>query len=220
MLEYHGEFLGMDFKPLVSLNQEYNGYSLLNTEAYLPSSEIKDKIWEDKERDIIVYFLGKKHEEPNYNKSADIYQLLVVYTNETEINHKPVVVDEGRIPIYEKPEKITTYLNNEQLNFDILPITENDRTLVPMRAIFEALGAEVEWENETQTATATKDGITVSVTIDSNRMQKNGEEIKLDVPARLVGDSRTLVPLRAISEAFGCRVEWDEELQRVDIYKN
>ena len=141
-----------------------------------------------------------------------------VYTNETEINHKPVVVDEGRIPIYEKPEKITTYLNNEQLNFDILPITENDRTLVPMRAIFEALGAEVEWENETQTATATKEGITVSVTIDSNRMLKNGEEIELDVPARLVGDSRTLVPLRAISEAFGCRVEWDEALQRVDIY--
>ena len=45
-------------------------------------------------------------------------------------------------------------------------------------------------------------------------MQKNGEEIKLDVPARLVGDSRTLVPLRAISEAFGCRVEWDEALQK------
>ena len=100
------------------------------------------------------------------------------------------------------------------------PITEKDRTLVPMRAIFEALGAEVEWENETQTATATKDGITVSVTIDSNRMLKNGEEIELDVPARLVEDSRTLVPLRAISEAFGCQVEWDEELQRVDIYTN
>ena len=220
MLEYHGEFLGMDFEPLFSLKQEYNGYSLLSTESYLPSSEIKDKIWEDKERNIIVYFLGKKHEEPNYNKSADIYQLLVVYTNETEINHIPVAVDEGRIPIYEKPERITTYLNNEQLNFDILPITENDRTLVPMRAIFEALGAEVEWENETQTATATKDGIKVSVTIDSNRMQKNGEEIELDVPARLVEDSRTLVPLRAISEAFGCQIEWDEELQRVDIYKN
>ena len=89
-----------------------------------------------------------------------------------------------------------------------------------MRAIFEALGAEVEWENETQTATATKDGITVSVTIDSDRMLKNGEEIELDVPARLVEDSRTLVPLRAISEAFGCQVEWDEELQRVDIYSN
>ena len=220
MLEYHGDFLGMDFEPIVSLKQEYNGYSLLSTEAYLPSSEIKDKIWEDKERDIIVYFLGKKHEEPNYNKSSDIYQLLVVYTNETEINHKPVVVDEGRIPIYEKPEKITTYLNNEQLNFDILPITENDRTLIPMRAIFEALGAEVEWENDGQIATATKDGITVSLTIDSNRMLKNGEEIELDVPARLVEDSRTLVPLRAISEAFGCQVEWDEELQRVDIYKN
>ena len=51
-------------------------------------------------------------------------------------------------------------------------------------------------------------------------MLKNGEEIELDVPARLVEDSRTLVPLRAISEAFGCQIEWDEELQRVDIYKN
>ena len=116
---------------------------------------------------------------------------MVVYTNETEINHIPVADDEGRIPIYEKPERITTYLNNEQLNFDILPITENDRTLAPMRAIFEALGAEVEWENEPQTATATKDGIIVSMTIDSNRMLKNGEEIELDVPARLVEDSRT-----------------------------
>lgn len=220
MLEYHGEFLGMDFEPLFSLKQEYSGYSLLSTEEYFPSSEIKNKIWEDKERNIIVYFLGKKHEEPNYNKSSDIYQLLVVYTNETEINHKPVVVNEDRIPIHEKPEKITTYLNNEQLNFDVPPITDNDRTLVSMRIIFEALGAEVEWENETQTVTATKDGITVSVTIDSNRMLKNGEEIVLDVPARLVGDSRTLVPLRAISEAFGCQVEWDEELQRVDIYTN
>ena len=60
----------------------------------------------------------------------------------------------------------------------------------------------------------------MSVTIDSNKMQKNAEEIELDVPARLVEDSRTLVPLRAISEAFGCQVEWNEELQRVDIYSN
>ena len=135
-----------------------------------------------------------------------------------KIQKKVNLVDLQKIKEPLKNNQITVYINNEQLNFDIYPITEKDRTLVPMRAIFEALGAEVEWENETQTATATKDGITVSVTIDSNKMQKNGEEIELDVPARLVEDSRTLVPLRAVSEAFGCQVEWDEELQRVDIY--
>ena len=115
---------------------------------------------------------------------------------------------------------VNVYVNGQKCNNDGISIISNNRTLVPMRAIFEELGAEVEWENETQTATATKDGIRVSVTIDSNKLQKNGEEIELDVPARLVEDSRTLVPLRTISEAFGCQVEWDEELQRVDIYTN
>ncbi len=133
-----------------------------------------------------------------------------------------VNIDNKRVDLYLENKNISNVIilhtNIEKALFLNESVMENDRTLVPMRAIFEALGAEVEWENETQTATATKDGIKVSVTIDSNRMQKNGEEIKLDVPARLVGDSRTLVPLRAVSEAFGCQVEWDEELQRVDIY--
>lgn len=112
---------------------------------------------------------------------------------------------------------ITVYLNNKQIEFDTVPITENNRILVPIRAIFEALGAEVNWNDETNTATATKDGVTVSVTIDSDIMFKNNEQVKLDASARLINDSRTFVPLRAVSEAFGCIVEWTEELQRVDI---
>ena len=150
-----------------------------------------------------------------------INKLVIVRDVKTEIAPNIKLVDPDKVNLKQNiPKNIMVFINKKQLNFDVPPITENDRTLVPMRAIFEALGAEVEWENETRTATATKNGITVSVTIDSNKMQKNAEEIKLDVPARLVGDSRTLVPLRAISEAFGCRVEWDEKLQRVDIYTN
>ena len=130
-----------------------------------------------------------------------------------------MLITSAVIPVMAEND-IQVKLDGKTLSFDVPPQIINDRTMVPLRAIFEALGAEVEWENETQTATATKDGITVSVTIDSNKMQKNAEEIELDVPARLVEDSRTLVPLRAISEAFGCQVEWNEELQRVDIYSN
>lgn len=112
---------------------------------------------------------------------------------------------------------ISVYLNNKQIDFDTNPIIESDRTLVPMRAIFEALGAEVKWYDETNTAAAVKDDVTVSVTIDGDTMLKNGESITLDVPARLIDDSRTFIPLRVVSEAFGCTVNWSEELQRVDI---
>ena len=171
---------------------------------------------------IVCCFTG--HTKLKQNNTVyyvgELNTIFVLNHKTVKLNNSPKFVNQDKIPQYENSNEIKIYLNNEQLKFDITPITEKDRTLVPMRAIFEALGAEVEWENETRTATATKNGITVSVTIDSNKMQKNGEDIELDVPARLVGDSRTLVPLRAISEAFGCQVEWDEELQRVDIYSN
>ena len=169
---------------------------------------------------IVCYFTGhtKLKQNNTVYYAGELNTIFVLNYKTVKLNNSPKFVNQDKIPQYESSNEIKVYLNNKQLNFDTYPITEKDRTLVPMRAIFEALGAEVEWENETQTATATKDGITVSVTIDSNKMQKNGEEIELDVPARLVEDSRTLVPLRAVSEAFGCQVEWDEELQRVDIY--
>ena len=113
--------------------------------------------------------------------------------------------------------EITVYLNNEKLTFEKYPITENDRTLVPMRTIFEVLEAEVAWDNDTNTATAIKDGATISITIDSDVMYKNGEAVQLDAPARLIDDGYTFVPLRAVSEALDCDVQWNEDLQRVDI---
>ena len=86
-----------------------------------------------------------------------------------------------------------------------------------MRAIFEALEAEVTWDNDTNTAIAVKDGTTISITIDSDVMYKNGEAIQLDAPARLIDDGYTFVPLRAVSVALDCDVQWDEDLHRVDI---
>ena len=88
---------------------------------------------------------------------------------------------------------------------DMPPYIKNDRTLVPMRAIFEALGAEVSWNNETRTATGVKGGIEVKITIGENVLYKNGEAIELDCVAEITND-RTMVPVRAIGEAFGCTV--------------
>ncbi len=114
----------------------------------------------------------------------------------------------------EKP--ITVLLNGNQLEFDVNPVLENGRTLVPMRVIFEALGAEVQWDDATWTAIATKGDTKIEITIDSNKMLKNGKIVELDVPARL-RDSRTLVPVRAVSEGMGANVDWDDALWQVII---
>ena len=111
---------------------------------------------------------------------------------------------------------ISVLVNDSPVAFDVAPVAENGRTLVPMRAIFEALGATVQWNNQTQTATSVKDATTVQLKLGSESMFVNGTAKKLDVPAKAV-NNRTLVPIRAISEAFGCDVAWNGELNRIHI---
>jgi len=112
--------------------------------------------------------------------------------------------------------EIKVLVNGTDVTFDQPPIIENGRTLVPLRAIFEALGAEVDWNQSTQTVTAVKDGVTVSLKIGSNILTKNGENITLDVPAQIVG-SRTLVPVRAVAESFGAEVVWNQSSRTVTV---
>jgi hypothetical protein len=111
---------------------------------------------------------------------------------------------------------IRVRLNGNYITFDQPPIIQDGRTLVPLRAIFEALGAEIDWDSATQTVTATTDDIVVILQIGNNVMTRNGENIALDVPAQIV-NNRTLVPVRAIAESFGADVEWCQESQTVII---
>lgn len=113
--------------------------------------------------------------------------------------------------------EITVELNGEKIHFaDQKPIIDNGRTLVPLRAIFEALGAEVDWDGNTQTVTASRGNIQISLQINSEEMKVNDDTRVLDVPAKLV-NGRTMVPVRAISEAFGCNVGWDGATRTVSI---
>lgn len=111
-------------------------------------------------------------------------------------------------------ENISVYVNGEKLDFDVAPRTVNDRTMVPMRRVFEALGAEVIWNGDHGIITAVKGATKLHLTVDSDVMMKNLVPIKLDAGAMLL-DERTLVPVRAVSEAFGCTVEWNEETSSV-----
>lgn len=114
---------------------------------------------------------------------------------------------------------ITVLLNNEGLIFDVLPVKQNDRVLVPVRAIAEALGAKVSWDNDTWTADIVKDGKTITLQIGNNVMKIDDREITLDVAPKII-DGRTMVPVRAVSEAFEAKVDWNNELQQVIIKTN
>ena len=114
---------------------------------------------------------------------------------------------------------ISVYMNNEKLNFDVEPIIVNNRTMVPMRDTFEKLGAEVSWDDTSRTATAIKGRKYIAVTIGSPFINTYSSSIKTDVPT-MITDNKTLVPLRAVSEAFNCEVTWDENTRAVNIYSD
>lgn len=123
----------------------------------------------------------------------------------------------------------TTFASNVyvQLNGEIIDFIDsngnrvdaqivNNRTMVPLRKIFELLGATVEWDNSTRTASAQKDDVSIKLQIDNPiaEVSTNGitRKIELDSKPILIND-RTMVPLRFISESLGKQVAWDAREQ-------
>ena len=102
---------------------------------------------------------------------------------------------------------ISIYVNEQPLQCDAAPFIENGRTLVPMRQIFEALNAEVLWEDKTKTITAIKGDVKIVLQINNKAMYKNGTEIVMDV-APVISADRTFVPIRAVSQSLGAEVMW------------
>ncbi len=105
---------------------------------------------------------------------------------------------------------VNVYYGGNLMQYDPAAFIVNDSyTLVPMRQVFEMLEAEVTWDDATNTAKAARGGITVSIQIGSDTMYRNGEAIALPISGQLIAD-KTYVPLRAVSEAFGNTVQWED----------
>ena len=119
---------------------------------------------------------------------------------------------------YNASSSIRVTLNGEPIPFDQAPVIVNDRTMVPLRAIFEALGASVDWDGATQTVTSKLHDTTIKMSVGSKLLYRNNAPITLDVAAQLINE-RTMVPVRAIAEAFDCAVGWDGATQTVSITK-
>lgn len=125
----------------------------------------------------------------------------------------PTAATEGAVAAMQVQMKdiITISVDNSLIDcgkYGQNPVIVEGRTLVPLRSVFEALGASVEWNNDERSVTSVKDGVTVVLKVDSKEMTVNGEVKILDVPAMIMNE-RTMVPVRAVAEAFGATVLWD-----------
>ncbi|MDR6878278.1 stalk domain-containing protein [Bacillus sp. 3255] len=122
--------------------------------------------------------------------------------------------------LYDKLGKkgVKLYVNGEEPAFEVAPFIREGSTLVPFRAISEALKATVSWDPEERSVTVTRDGITVKLFIDSKTATVNGNEVTLEVPAAIENGS-TVVPVRFVSEALKAAVKWEAETQSVVIYE-
>ena len=113
-------------------------------------------------------------------------------------------------------DTISVTINGKAQAYDVMPVIVDSRTLVPMRGIFEALGAEIEWDDSTKTVTGTKGDTKITLQIGNKEAKVGDSVVTLDVPATIVSD-RTMVPVRFISESLGCKVDWDGATKTVII---
>ena len=111
---------------------------------------------------------------------------------------------------------LTIEIDGQQLKTDVPPVILEGRTMVPLRAIFEALDTEVEYIAETRTIIGIKGERRIQLAVDSTQATVDGEEVALDVPATVM-EGRTLVPVRFIAESTGQDVDWEARTRTVII---
>lgn len=117
-------------------------------------------------------------------------------------------------PVVSNNGEISVLVNGKQLQFDTAPYVENGRVLLPMRVIFEALGATVDYS--AGKIVATSGDLVIKLELGSTKMTVGAGTVTLDVPAKAVG-GRTLLPLRAVSEALSAQVDWNGAAKCVTI---
>lgn len=120
---------------------------------------------------------------------------------------------------YETQKRIQVKINDAYLNMDVPPVIINGRTMVPMRAILESLGATVSYDGKTSTVTAKAGTTTVIMSINNIYAKVDGTRVIMEAPPTVV-QGRTMVPARIIAESLGKQVEWQANQNTVIIKDN
>lgn len=185
---------------LRAFDEEY-GYGYEFKTVYEYQNQIVIELYRDN------YY--KENHTSDFNPYPHMYKKVRLFVPTEEVY---AALDEQKA----KAEYVT--LNGELLGFEEMPVREDDRLLVPMRFLFEKMGAEVEWDQATQTATVLQENDAVAFQINNRSATVNSQAQTMDVPARLIND-KTMIPIRFLSENLGYTVEWDEETNMAIITK-
>jgi hypothetical protein len=111
---------------------------------------------------------------------------------------------------------VHVFVDGQPVAFDVPPQIDNGRVLVPLRGVFERLGASVVWNDATQTVLAQRGATSVQLVIGNTQAMVDGRPVIMDVPAMVVA-GRTMVPLRFVSQALGSTVDWNAQSSTVTI---
>jgi hypothetical protein len=202
---------------------QYNFYTLAHDDVYRNSSGAYNNCYNQPPH--ISWYMNDHMPNSTYTTQPDANIKLVKNNYTAPAFNAAALPDAGErvaAPSNGAPasapaaDNITVKLNGSALSFDVAPQIINDRTMVPMRKIFESLGASVDWNGDTRTITSSKGDTSIVMAIDNPVMTVNGTEVTLD-SAPVIVDDRTLVPVRAIAESFGSTVDWDGSTKTVTI---
>lgn len=186
-----------------SKKDEQNGG---NRDEQLENKEEKLKAIEEL-REMKALVKASKIESLTYLK-----ELRQQFRNVDKDDRAEVLAELAEIKTELQDYSIDTFVNGLAIDFEkydnVMPFIEDGVTLAPIRAVTEALGAEVIWDSETQEIVIKKDDININMTIGDNIAYVNGNEVLLDV-APQIRDDRTVVPMRFIAESFNLNVDWD-----------
>lgn len=124
--------------------------------------------------------------------------------------------DENTKLIKMKINDVNYSINGEVKKMDAKPFIKNDRTLVPLRFIVEAIGGEVNWDNDNRLVTVNSKGKTIELPIDSKTIKIDGKDVNIDQAAIIKGD-RTFVPIRFIAENLDMVVNYINDTREIEI---
>ena len=179
----------------------------------------KDTIWADAHGSVSIKNNIGEYSFEDFKKA---YNLDESITEETPIGAVRNIIARKQMEFagvlsYFTADDILVMADGKYLDFDVAPTIINDRTMVPMRNIFEYFNAEIAWDGETKTIIAKSGDDLITMQVGQNFFFLNDTKIEIDSPSVIVND-RTLVPVRAISEALKREVNYNQNTKTVIIH--
>ncbi|MBP6492557.1 MAG: N-acetylmuramoyl-L-alanine amidase [Clostridia bacterium] len=141
-----------------------------------------------------------------------ILMSLTVYADGTDISQTDI--DEGIAFCKEYP--VALQVDGQNVNAEVPPVIIKERTMIPARAVFESMGATVDWNEDARLVEVTMGSSEVQLTIDSSTAFVNGAQTTMEVPAMII-DERTLIPVRFVAESLDCGIDWNGDTRTVMI---